>query len=79
METEEIQTVEAKAVTEVKETGIVLSDNEKQLIENSRRQMEAVEEFKAAYNELVQRTGFAWVVDGNSPINNPVLGVTRVN
>jgi hypothetical protein len=77
---EEIKTEEAvQTVTEVKETGIVLSENEKQLIENSRRQMDAVEGFKRAYNELVQRTGFAWVVDGNSPINNPVLGVAKVN
>ena len=63
---------------EVKDTGIVLSDNEKQLIESSRRDLEVLEGFKTAYNELVQRTGFAWVVDTNSPINNPTIGVAKI-
>lgn len=81
MEREENQTMAVNQAmeVEVKETGIVLSDNEKNLIENSRREAEAVEVFKSAYKELVQRTGFAWVVDGNSPLNNPTLGVAKIN
>jgi len=68
----------AEEVTVTKEAGIVLSDNEKQLIEAQRREIESLEGFKTAYNELVQRTGFAWVVDVNTPINNPQLGVAKI-
>jgi hypothetical protein len=58
--------------------GIVLSDEEKQLIETQRKGLEALEAFKEEYNALVQRTGFAWVVDTNSPLNNPKIGVAKI-
>jgi hypothetical protein len=58
--------------------GIILSDHEKTLIEAQRREIEAVEVFKTKYNELVQNSGFAWVVDITSPINSPKLGISKI-
>jgi len=58
---------------------IVLSDAEKNFIESQRIQGEKLETFKKEYTELVQKTGFAWIVDGNSPVNNIKLGIAKVN
>ena len=56
---------------------IVLSDNEKQIIEVQRKEIKNLDDFKNSYNELVQRTGFTWVVDVNSTLQNPQLGISR--
>ena len=64
--------------TKTKEKKIVLSDVEKQFIESQRIDAEGLEVFRKEYGELVQRTGFAWVVDGNSPVNNIKLGIAKV-
>ena len=58
---------------------IVLSPEETQAIEQQRLIALNLENFKNQYSELVNSTGFAWVIDGNSTLNNPQLGVARVN
>lgn len=57
---------------------IVLSDEEKEFIEMQRKESELLEEFKKGYSELVNKTGFAWTVDGSSPLNNIKLAIGRV-
>jgi|VirMetMinimDraft_7_1064189.scaffolds.fasta_scaffold00224_21 hypothetical protein len=57
---------------------IVLSDVEKQQIENFRKESGQLESFKKEYESLVERTGFAWAVDTTSPLNNIKLGVAKV-
>jgi len=58
---------------------IVLSKEEEQTIETQRKQVEKLEKFKIGYQKLVDETGFAWMVDINSPLNNIQLGIGRVN
>lgn len=58
---------------------IVLSNEEKELIAAQRRDLENLESFKAEYNDLVNKYKFAWVVDGNSPLNSVKLGIAKVN
>jgi hypothetical protein len=57
---------------------IILSPEEKGAIEAQRRERELLEKFQAGYQALVNETGFGWVVDVNSPLNNPQLGITKV-
>jgi thymidylate kinase len=66
-----------KETKNVKE--IILSDAEKHLIETQRLELDALETFRRGYEELVQKTGFAWVVDGNSPLNNIKLGIAKIS
>lgn len=69
---------DANAQPETKKI-IELNDSERALIEAQRQEGERMEAFKLGYQELVQRTGFAWGIDGNSPLNNPKLGIGKVN
>ena len=57
---------------------IVLSDEEMSFIEAQRKESEGLEEFKKEYSELVNKTGFAWTVDGNSPLNNIKLTIGKI-
>ena len=58
---------------------MVLSADETQAIEQQRLISVNLENFKTQYSELVKTTGFAWVIDGNSTLNSPQLGIGRVN
>jgi len=57
---------------------IVLSDEEINAIELQRNEIKAIEAFKSEYNALVNKTGYAWVVDTNSRLNNPLIGIAKV-
>ena len=57
---------------------IGLSDEEKQLIEAQREEAKKLASFRSKYQELVNETGFAWAVDGNSTLNSPKLGIAKV-
>ena len=57
---------------------IVLSAEETAVIEAQRKEKELLEKFQAGYQALVNETGFGWVVDGNSPLNNIQLGIGKV-
>lgn len=57
---------------------IVLSDIEKQFIESQRKEVELFEVFKKEYSELVNKTGFSWMVDMNSPLNNIKLIIGKI-
>lgn len=59
--------------------GIELSDNERAFIEAQRQENAKLENFRQGYQKLVEETGFAWVVDAQSPIGAPKLGITKVN
>lgn len=68
-----------KNQTPKSEDNIVLNEEEKKFIESQRKEMELLTEFKLKYEELVNKTGFTWAVDGNSPLNNIKLGIAKVN
>ena len=57
---------------------VVLTPEEEAILENRRKEMQKVESFKVEYGALVQKYGFAWVVDTNSPMNAPLLGIAKV-
>lgn len=64
--------------TQVSEPELQLSENEKAFIEAQRLEGQKLEAFRNGYQRLVQETGYAWVVDGQSPVANPKLGVVKV-
>jgi len=55
-----------------------LNEAEKQMIESQRQEIAKIETFKRGYQKLVQETGFAWTVDGNSPLNSPKITIIKV-
>ncbi len=57
---------------------IVLTPEESAAIEAQRQERELLEAFQAGYQKLVNETGFGWVVDVNSPLNNIQLGIAKV-
>lgn len=63
----------------IEEKVIELTENEKLLIESKRLEMAKLEEFKSGYQDLVEKTGFAWGVDLNSPLGQPKLGIVKIN
>lgn len=65
-------------VTEPKKEEIVLSDDEKRIIEMQRQESQLLENFKNGYERLVSETGYAWAVDPTSPINNPRLTIGKL-
>jgi len=58
--------------------GIVLTKEEQDAIEAQRRDVELLSTFRTEYQALVEKTGFAWVVDANSQLNNIQLGIGKV-
>lgn len=62
-----------------KELEVTLTSEELAAVENLRKVNENLEGFKEKYKKLVEETGFAWVVDVNSPLNNIQLGIGKVN
>jgi len=60
-----------------KEQEIKLTPEEMVAIEERRRFSEKLEKFKADYQFLVEETGFTWVVDANSQLNNIQLGIAK--
>jgi hypothetical protein len=63
------------AKKEIKE--IVLSPEETAAIEGQRRERELLAKFQTEYQALVDETGFGWVVDITSPLNNIQLGIGK--
>jgi len=80
--TEDLNTVplaeEVQQEPSTEEKRIQLTDDEFAAIEAKRREEELINEFKARYEQLVRETGFAWAVDMNSSMNNPQLGIARI-
>lgn len=67
----------AKEVSK-KELEIQLTEEEKKIIESQREAVSLLQEFRTSYEDLVKRTGYAWVVDGNSPLNDIKLGIAKI-
>jgi hypothetical protein len=65
------------AKQEKKEKDIVLTPEETAAIESQRKDIEYLEVFRVEYQALVERTGFTWVIDATSPLNNLQLGIGR--
>ena len=61
-----------------KKEEIVLSNEEKKMIELQRKEVELLEKFKNDYQVLVNETGYAWTVDPTSPLNNPRLTIGKL-
>lgn len=59
------------------ETKLVLTPQEEAAIEAQRAEVEKLRLFRDEYQKLVEQTGFMWVVDGNSPLNNIQLGIAK--
>lgn len=59
--------------------GLALTNDEINFIETQRQEGNKLEAFKNGYQKLVNETGFAWGVDGTSPLNYPKIGITKVN
>jgi len=47
-------------------------------IEVQRQDVEKLNVFRTEYKMLVEKTGFAWVVDANSQLNNIQLGIAKI-
>jgi len=62
---------------QVKDETIVLTPEETAAIELQRKDVDNVRIFKEEYKALVERTGFVWVIDVSSPLNNLQLGIGR--
>ena len=62
---------------EKKETKIELTPEELVAIETQRKEIEKLNKFRDGYKKLVEETGFMWVVDANSPLNNIQLGIAK--
>jgi len=60
-----------------KEEEFKLTPEELVAIEERRKFTENLEKFKNDYQKLVNETGFTWVVDANSQLNNIQLGIAR--
>ena len=61
------------------EKQVELTPEELAIIEGQRKEQELLLEFRESYEKLVEKTGFAWMVDGNSTLNNIQLGIGKVN
>jgi len=61
-----------------KNEAITLTLEEQAAIEAQRQEVAKLEKFRTEYQKLVEETGFGWVVDINSPLNNIQLGIGRV-
>lgn len=59
--------------------GIVLTQDELNAIEAKRQDDEKIKFFIDSYTELVKKTGYTLVIDGNSPLNNLRLGIGRAS
>lgn len=70
--------MEKKEKKDVLVDEIVLSAEEKAVIESQRKELELFNIFNEEYNLLVQKTGYSLVIDGNSPLNNLRLGVAKI-
>ena len=60
-----------------KKEEITLTPEEMVAIELQRKDVDNIKIFRAEYQSLVDRTGFAWIIDVNSPLNNLQLGISR--
>lgn len=63
---------------DTKKEGLVLSKEEQHSIESQRVEVAKLEKFRTEYKKLVEETGFTWVVDANSQLNNIQLGIAKV-
>lgn len=66
-----------KEKKEEKKEEINLTPEEVAAIETQRMEVKNLEEFRVGYENLVKKTGFTWVVDSNSTLNNIQLGIAR--
>jgi len=60
-----------------KEEEFKLTPEELVAIEERRKFTDNLEKNKNEYQKLVNETGFTWVVDANSQLNNIQLGIAR--